>query len=189
MSQFSRHIVLISNHEADHIVFAQAFADHPDRLTLTCLTAAPDDTDAYGLVVTDEGDYNIAEDVNRLVLGARPLKIGAVMDDIELKVFSADTDNAISYKNYVLDRKSMQLHHGDKHILLTEREIEILQMLMHAGDKGCRREEMLDHIWGYRADLETHTLETHIYRLRQKIEDQPNDPLCLVTFDNGYRLD
>lgn len=189
MSQFSRHIALISNREADHLVFSQGFADHPDRLTLTCLTALPADIDTYGLIITDDGQYAVPDHINRLIITERPLRIGALIDKAESLLFSTVNDEITVYKNYVLDRRAMQLQLDDKTVILTEREIEILTMLMHAGEKGCRREEMLDHIWGYRADLETHTLETHIYRLRQKIEDQPNDPLCLVTFDNGYRLD
>ena len=50
------------------------------------------------------------------------------------------------------------------------------------------REDLLKHVWGYNANVATHTLETHIYRLRQKIEDNPAEALLLVTEAGGYRL-
>jgi len=189
MSPFSRHIALISNHEVDHLVFPQVFASHPDRLTLTCFTTVPDDLFSYGLVVIDKNVSISIDYVKYIMMPDRPLKIGALIDKIESLLFSSDDDGILMYRDYVLKHREMRLQLGNEIIPMTERETEILTMLMRAGDEGCRREDMLTHIWGYRTDLETHTLETHIYRLRQKIEDQPNDPLRLVTIDNGYRLD
>ena len=57
-----------------------------------------------------------------------------------------------------------------------------------AGEEGCTREVLLHKIWGYKSDLDTHTLETHIYRLRQKIEAEPDFPNHLLTIENGYKL-
>ena len=76
----------------------------------------------------------------------------------------------------------------DKKIRLTEKETNILKYLDRAGAKPVSREELLTEVWGYNAGVTTHTLETHIYRLRQKIEPEPGQARLLVTDAGGYRL-
>jgi len=76
----------------------------------------------------------------------------------------------------------------DRKIRLTEKETNILKYLYRAGAKPVSREELLTEVWGYNAGVPTHTLETHIYRLRQKIEPEPGQARLLVTDAGGYRL-
>ena len=73
-------------------------------------------------------------------------------------------------------------------VRLTEKETNILKYLYRAGDKPVSREELLAEVWGYNAGVTTHTLETHIYRLRQKIEADPSNARLLVTENGGYKL-
>ncbi len=73
-------------------------------------------------------------------------------------------------------------------IRLTEKETAILKFLYRSGGKPVGREVLLDRVWGYNAGVTTHTLETHIYRLRQKIEADPSSARLLVTEPGGYRL-
>ena len=75
-----------------------------------------------------------------------------------------------------------------KKIRLTEKETNILKNLYRAGAKPVSREELLTEVWGYNAGVTTHTLETHIYRLRQKIEPEPGQARLLLTDAGGYRL-
>jgi DNA-binding response OmpR family regulator len=75
-----------------------------------------------------------------------------------------------------------------KKIRLTEKETNILKYLYRAGAKPVSREELLTEVWGYNAGVTTHTLETHIYRLRQKIEPEPGLARLLLTDSGGYRL-
>ena len=75
-----------------------------------------------------------------------------------------------------------------KKIRLTEKETSILKYLYRAGEKPVPREELLTQVWGYNAEVTTHTLETHIYRLRQKIEPDPGAARLLLTDAGGYRL-
>ncbi len=75
-----------------------------------------------------------------------------------------------------------------KKIRLTEKETNILKYLYRAGTKAVSREELLTEVWGYNAGVTTHTLETHIYRLRQKIEPEPGQARLLLTDAGGYRL-
>lgn len=75
-----------------------------------------------------------------------------------------------------------------KKIRLTEKETNILKYLYRAQDGVVAREVLLHEVWGYNAGVTTHTLETHIYRLRQKIEPDPANVRLLVTESGGYRL-
>ncbi len=76
----------------------------------------------------------------------------------------------------------------DKKIRLTEKETNILKYLYRAGPKAVGRDELLHEVWGYNSGVTTHTLETHVYRLRQKIEPDPSNVRLLVTESGGYRL-
>ncbi len=76
----------------------------------------------------------------------------------------------------------------DKKVRLTEKETAILKFLYRAGDSMVARDTLLHEVWGYNAGVTTHTLETHIYRLRQKIEPDPAKATLLVTESGGYRL-
>jgi DNA-binding response OmpR family regulator len=82
----------------------------------------------------------------------------------------------------------MLLDPKGKKIRLTDKETNILKYLYRAGGKVISREELLTEVWGYNAGVTTHTLETHVYRLRQKIEPDPTGPKILITEAGGYRL-
>lgn len=75
-----------------------------------------------------------------------------------------------------------------KKVRLTEKETNILKFLYRANDQVVARDVLLHEVWGYNAGVTTHTLETHIYRLRQKIEPDPSNARLLVTESGGYRL-
>jgi DNA-binding response OmpR family regulator len=75
-----------------------------------------------------------------------------------------------------------------KKVRLTEKETAILRYLYHAGDRAIGRATLLGEVWGYNAGVTTHTLETHVYRLRQKIEKNPAKAEILITDGGGYRL-
>ncbi|MEM6932382.1 MAG: response regulator transcription factor [Pseudomonadota bacterium] len=77
---------------------------------------------------------------------------------------------------------------NEKRIRLTEKETNILKFLYRAGGRTVERDVLLREVWGYNAGVTTHTLETHIYRLRQKIEPDPSNARILLTETGGYRL-
>jgi DNA-binding response OmpR family regulator len=76
---------------------------------------------------------------------------------------------------------------GNK-VRLTEKETAILRYLYRAGQRPVSRETLLQEVWGYNSGVTTHTLETHIYRLRQKVERDAGNPAILVTEAGGYKL-
>ena len=82
----------------------------------------------------------------------------------------------------------MLLREDNKKIRLTEKETSIIKFLYRAGEQPISRETLLQDVWGYNAGVSTHTLETHIYRLRQKIERDPSHAEILVTEGGGYKL-
>ncbi|WP_295734622.1 response regulator transcription factor [uncultured Bartonella sp.] len=73
-------------------------------------------------------------------------------------------------------------------IRLTEKEAAIIKFLYRAGDSVVSRDTLLEEVWGYNSGVTTHTLETHVYRLRQKIEKDPANAQILITDSGGYRL-
>src|SRR3546814_5195095 len=76
----------------------------------------------------------------------------------------------------------------NKKVRLTEKETAILKYLYRSGERTVGRDTLLGEVWGYNAGVTTHTLETHVYRLRQKIERDPSSARILVTEPGGYRL-
>ncbi|MCM2396464.1 response regulator transcription factor [Rhizobium daejeonense] len=75
-----------------------------------------------------------------------------------------------------------------KKIRLTEKEAAIIRYLYRAGQKVVTRDVLLEEVWGYNSGVTTHTLETHVYRLRQKIERDPSSAEILVTENGGYKI-
>jgi len=82
----------------------------------------------------------------------------------------------------------MLIDDGEKKVRLTEKETAILKFLYRTGAKTVGRDILLHEVWGYNSGVTTHTLETHIYRLRQKIERDPSNAELLVTESGGYKL-
>lgn len=91
---------------------------------------------------------------------------------------------------YIFQPAAKILHdqETDAKIRLTDKETAIIKYLHLAGEKVVGRDVLLGEVWGYNAGVTTHTLETHVYRLRQKIERDPTNAQLLVTEPNGYRL-
>ena len=82
----------------------------------------------------------------------------------------------------------MLVKDDNKKIRLTEKETAIIKFLLRSGDQIVGRDVLLHDVWGYNAGVTTHTLETHVYRLRQKIERDPSHAEILVTEGGGYKL-
>lgn len=116
-------------------------------------------------------------------------RIGAVLDRL-IYLAERSREANIYFGPYNLDPFTKTLlRPGADPLRLTDKECDILVMLAMAGDEGVQRETLLEAVWGYKQALETHTLETHIYRLRQKIEEDAGQPQYLKTIENGYRLE
>ncbi|MEM8811715.1 MAG: response regulator transcription factor [Pseudomonadota bacterium] len=100
---------------------------------------------------------------------------------------SEDATFSIGHYTFRPASKLLTEDSGGK-IRLTEKETAILKFLYRAGEKPITRDILLHEVWGYNSGVTTHTLETHIYRLRQKIERDPSNAELLVTEAGGYKL-
>jgi len=120
----------------------------------------------------------------------RPIRLGNLLNAIEEKTKkekqSADL-KLISIAHFILDPKCFLLRDENKEIYLTEKETALLQYLA-SSDNAVSRKSLLEAVWGYSQDLETHTVETHLYRLRQKLEIEFNVKDFILFGDKGYYL-
>lgn len=122
---------------------------------------------------------------------ATPFKFSALLTRVRALLHSFEYREDPGFKiGPYLFRPGLKLllQDGQRKIRLTEKETNILNYLHQADGKSVAREELLSEVWGYRAAVTTHTLETHMYRLRQKIEPDPSNVRILLTEPGGYRL-
>ncbi len=118
----------------------------------------------------------------------KPVRLGVILEALKTRLQPVGQE-FLTFGKYRLNRLNYELlTPDDGHVRLTEKEAHILALLAGEAGKAFTRKEILDGVWGYAEGIETHTLETHIYRLRQKIEKDPANPLLLLTAGDGYRL-
>ena len=123
---------------------------------------------------------------------AKPFRLGELLARVraQLRVFDNSEDAVFTIGPYLFRPSAKLLLEParNRKIRLTEKEGAILKYLYRAGEQVITREVLLREVWGYNAGVTTHTLETHIYRLRQKIEKDPGSAELLVTEGGGYKL-
>jgi DNA-binding response OmpR family regulator len=124
---------------------------------------------------------------------AKPFRLAELLARLraQMRIFENSEDAVFSIGPYIFrpSAKLLQDMARNRRIRLTEKEAAILKFLYRAGTRPVARQVLLNEVWGYNAAVTTHTLETHIYRLRQKIEPDPSNARLLVTEGGGYRLD
>jgi DNA-binding response OmpR family regulator len=122
---------------------------------------------------------------------AKPFRFAVLLARIraQLRQHEASEDAVFTIGPYTFrpSAKVLVNQRGGK-IRLTEKETAILRYLYRTGQKPVSRETLLQEVWGYNSGVTTHTLETHVYRLRQKIEKDAANPSILVTDSGGYKL-
>ncbi|MEK9758497.1 MAG: response regulator transcription factor [Paracoccaceae bacterium] len=121
----------------------------------------------------------------------KPFKFPVLLARIrsQLRQFEQTEDANFLLGTYIFKPAQKFLLKDDgRKIRLTEKETNILKYLLRAENATVQREVLLHEVWGYNAGVTTHTLETHIYRLRQKIEPDPSQAKLLVTESGGYKI-
>jgi DNA-binding response OmpR family regulator len=144
------------------------------------LTAADNEADTIMGLEAGASDY-VTKPFRFTVLLARVRAQLRAHEQSEEVVFRVGPYEFHPAARVLVDPKNRKLR-------LTDKEANILKYLYRAGDKPVTREELLAEVWGYNAGVTTHTLETHVYRLRQKIEPDPGHARLLITEAGGYRL-
>ena len=101
------------------------------------------------------------------------------------KKFSANS--SIQIKDYILDKNEKKLKKENLFIIITEKEIQLLELLFNK-KKPIQKKDILEEVWKYASDADTHTVETHIYRLRKKIFDKFKDEKFILNKKDGYLI-
>ena len=121
----------------------------------------------------------------------KPFRFGVLLARVRahLRSHEQSEDAIFQIGHYTFRPSAKILEDAEQNkVRLTEKETAILKYLYRAGDRVVGRDILLHEVWGYNSGVTTHTLETHIYRLRQKIETDPSNASLLVTETGGYRL-
>ena len=121
----------------------------------------------------------------------KPFRFAVLLARIraQLRQFEQSEDATFGVGPYLFKPSQKLLTTEDgKKIRLTEKESAIIRYLYRAGQKVVTRDILLEEVWGYNSGVTTHTLETHVYRLRQKIERDPSNAEILVTENGGYKI-
>ncbi|MBL70742.1 MAG: DNA-binding response regulator [Rhodobiaceae bacterium] len=143
------------------------------------------------------GVANEADAISALDAGAndyvtKPFRFGILLARMraQLRSYEQAETAELQIGAYIFrpSLKTLEPQDGAAKIRLTEKETNILKFLHRAGGAAVARDTLLHEVWGYNAQVSTHTLETHIYRLRRKIEADPSEATLLLTLEGGYAL-
>ena len=151
------------------------------RAPIIMLTGAASEADTILGLDSGANDYVL-----------KPFKLGVLLARIraQLRQHERSEDAVFTIGPYSFRPGAKMLIDSEtnKKVRLTEKEAAILKYLFRAGQTVIGRDVLLNEVWGYNSGVTTHTLETHVYRLRQKIERDPSNAEILVTEAGGYRL-
>ena len=141
---------------------------------------------SHYLIVTQQ---NISNLDNQLQLINTPIKISKLIEMINIKLLKNQFSNQskVQIKNYILNLNSREISNNNTLMKLTEKEINTIIYLSKT-NKSVSINELEKNVWQYEADMETHTVETHIYRLRKKLYDKFKDKDFIVSKKNGYEI-
>ena len=129
-------------------------------------------------------------DTNFFSLNNFPLPLNKLLEQINIQLIKLrfNSQSKINIKSYILNLNSKFLSKNEMNLKLTEKEIEIILYLDQKKTKHSVS-DLQKNIWDYVADTETHTVETHIYRLRKKISNKFNDENFILSHQNGYFIE
>lgn len=122
----------------------------------------------------------------------KPLILPTMLNQIQsrINVFENSTEGFLHFGDYELRPREKEIYNIKTKTTtkLTEREINIIQYLYKSPHVSVSKNELLQNVWAYSADASTHTIETHIYRLRKKVEQTPKDKPLIQAEEGGYSL-
>ena len=118
-----------------------------------------------------------------------PIKINKLIEKINIQFirYQFSSQSQINISKYTLNLNSRELHLNKLKLKLTEKEVNTVVYLSKL-NKPASINELQENVWDYQSDLETHTVETHVYRLRRKIFDTFSDDEFIVSEKNGYKI-
>ena len=144
------------------------------------------ETKSEHLIITKKLIPNIS---NQVLIEKLPIKISKLIESINIQFLrkNFNKQSEINIAKYKINLNSRELMNENKKIKLTEKEVSII-LYLSKYKLPKKIEELQSEVWGYQPELETHTVETHIYRLRQKILKEFNDDSFIISKKNGYQI-
>ena len=141
------------------------------------------------LVISNKKMLSNIDKKNIIILSELPVKILDLIEKININLLKLKYSYQSNFKikEYKLDLNSRVISFDKKDLRLTEREIEII-LFLNSKDKPQSIDVLQKEVWGYSENLETHTVETHVYRLRKKINETFDDSHFLVSSKDGYKI-
>ena len=135
---------------------------------------------------------NYVKDIEKkklYLIGNLPIKINKFIEKINIQLLKQkyNYQSEIQINKYKLNLNSREISLNKKLIKLTEREIDII-LFLNENKKPINIDILQKEVWGYNSELETHTVETHIYRLRKKLKDKFNDEEFILSLKKGYQI-
>ena len=126
---------------------------------------------------------------NQLTLENLPINIFNLIERINIEFIKLqyNSQSHVKVRNYIIDLNSREMEINNIKLKLTEKEINTITYLFKS-EKPVSIDELQEKVWSYQSDIETHTVETHIYRLRKKILNTFNDSKFIVSKNNGYQI-
>ncbi len=138
------------------------------------------------LIISNEKNYDLR---NHFILEDIPINIFKFVERINIEFLKQqfNSQSEVTINNYTIDLNSRKMLMNDIKLKLTEKEINTIVYLSKS-KKPISIDELQEKVWGYQSDIETHTVETHIYRLRKKILNTFKDNEFIISEKNGYQI-
>ena len=138
------------------------------------------------LIISNKKHLNIS---NQFVLDNGPVNIFKLLEKINIEFLKLqfNSQSKVKVNDYIIDLNSREMFKKDNKLKLTEKEINTITFLSKS-DRPVSIDELQEKVWSYHSDIETHTVETHIYRLRKKILNIFNDKNFIISKKNGYQI-
>jgi hypothetical protein len=138
------------------------------------------------LIISNKEYSNI---VNQFILKNAPINIFKLIEKINIEFLRLqfNSQSQVRVNNYTINLNSREMLINDIKLKLTEKEINTISYLSQS-NKPVSIDELQKKVWSYQSDIETHTVETHIYRLRKKIYNTFNDKEFIISQKNGYQI-
>ena len=159
---------------------------HHDCLNRSSIQKLLRETNKIKILVTNSNNASLELFTDKLLL---PTSIKDINDIVENSIVkkSFNINSSIKIKDYILNKNEKKLIKDNIYILLTEKEIQLLELFLK-NDNAISKNKILNEVWGYSSDADTHTVETHIYRLRKKIKSMFSDENFIINEKTGYLL-
>lgn len=138
------------------------------------------------LIISNRKNLNFS---NHVYLDNKPINISKLIEKINIEFLKLHFNNQshVKINNYTIDLNSREMEINSNKLKLTEKEINTITYLLKKNEPVSIN-ELQKNVWSYQSDIETHTVETHIYRLRKKISVTFNDNEFIVSKKNGYQI-